>query len=111
MTPLMLDLLLKAGIPAGLGVFVVVYLIRVLIPGQQRMFTSEMEASRKTFEKALENEQNTHSLMMTTLTATLIAEGAQTRAAIDRLNQTSLRLTEVVHKMSGVVSTLPEHRG
>jgi hypothetical protein len=27
--------------------------------------------------------------------------------AIDRLNTTSMKLTEVVYKMSGVVSTLP----
>ena len=91
-----LDFIVKAGVPAGLGVFIVMHLLRVVIPGQQRLF-----------KDALESEQRTHSTMMGHLTTTLQTEGQQTRAAIDRLNTTSMKLTEVVYQMSGVVSTLP----
>jgi predicted nuclease with TOPRIM domain len=91
-----LDFFVKAGVPAGLGVFVVTHLLRSVIPEQQ-----------KVFKEALESEQRTHAMLMNQLTTTLQNEGQQTRAAIDRLNGTSMKLTEVVYKMSGVVSTLP----
>ena len=91
-----LDFILKAGIPAGLGVYVVMHLLKVVIPEQQ-----------KVFKDALESEQRTHAMLMNQVTAALQSEGQQTRAAIDRLNGTSMKLTEVVYKMSGVVSTLP----
>lgn len=91
-----LDFILKAGIPAGLGVYVVMHLLKVVIPEQQ-----------KVFREALESEQRTHANLMQQVTNTMQAEGQQTRAAIDRLNVTSTKLTEVVYKMSGVVSTLP----
>ena len=91
-----LDFIVKAGVPAGLGVFIVMHLLRVVIPGQQRLF-----------KDALDSEQRTHSALMGQITTTLQTEGQQTRAAIDRLNTTSMKLTEVVYQMSGVVSTLP----
>lgn len=91
-----LDFFVKAGVPAGLGVFIVTHLLKTVIPEQQ-----------KVFREALESEQRTHSLLMTQVTTALQTEGQQTRAAIDRLNTTSMKLTEVVYKMSGVVSTLP----
>ena len=91
-----LDFFVKAGVPAGLGVFIVMHLLRVVIPGQQKLF-----------KDALESEQRTHTLLMNQVTTALQTEGQQTRDAIDRLNTTSMKLTEVVYKMSGVVSTLP----
>ena len=91
-----LDFFVKAGVPAGLGVFIVMHLLRVVIPGQQKLF-----------KDALESEQRTHSALMGQVTTALQTEGQQTRAAIDRLNITSMKLTEVVYQMSGVVSTLP----
>jgi hypothetical protein len=91
-----LDFFLKAGIPTGLGVYIVMHLLKVTIPAQQ-----------KVFKEALESEQRTHAILMNQVTTTLQNEGQQTRAAIERLNATSMKLTEVVYKMSGVVSTLP----
>lgn len=91
-----LDFFVKVGVPTGLGAYVVMHLLKVTIPEQQ-----------KVFREALESEQRTHAMLMTQVTTTLQNEGQQTRAAIERLNTTSLKLTEVVYKMSGVVSTLP----
>lgn len=91
-----LDFFVKVGIPTGLGVYIVMHLLKVTIPAQQ-----------KVFKDALESEQRTHAALMNQVTAALQSEGQQTRAAIERLNTTSMKLTEVVYKMSGVVSTLP----
>lgn len=91
-----LDFIVKTGVPAGLGVYVVSHLLRTVIPEQQKLF-----------RESLESEQRTHGMLMNQVTTALQSEGAQTRAAIDRLNATSTHLTEVVYRMSGVVSTLP----
>ena len=91
-----LDFFVKVGVPTGLGAYIVTHLLKVTIPEQQ-----------KVFREALESEQRTHAMLMNQVTAALQSEGQQTRAAIDRLNGTSMKLTEVVYKMSGVVSTLP----
>ena len=106
-----LDFLLKAGVPAGLGVVIVMYLLRVIIPAQQRAFANEMAESRKLFRESLENEQRTHMALMGTLTEAMKSEGKQTRAAIDRLNDTSMKLNEVVFKMYGSVTALPNGDG
>jgi hypothetical protein len=108
--PLYLDFFLKAGVPAGLGVFIVMYLLRVIIPAQQKAFTNEMAESRKLFRDVMESEQRSHTALIGTLTEAMKAEGKQTRGSIDRLNDTSMKLHEVVFKMYGSVATPGDRR-
>jgi hypothetical protein len=104
--PTLIDFALKAGVPSALGVFIVWYLLHKFIPSQQALFRSEMEASRAAFRDALASEQKTHSDLMGRVVDTVTSEGQQTRASIDRLNETTLHLTEVVYQMSGKVIAL-----
>jgi len=97
----MLDFLVRTGIPAGLGVFIVSYLLRVIIPDMQRTFREEMQATRKTFEDALKSEQLTHQSMMAQVTQTLQTEGQQTRATLAKLDRTASELQATVYKLYG----------
>ena len=100
-TPVLLDFLIRTGIPAGLGVVVVMYLLRSIIPEMQKTFREEMAASRKTFEDSLRAEQSTHHVLMKQVTDTLQSEGAQTRATLKSLDQTTKQLSQSVYKLYG----------
>jgi hypothetical protein len=95
------DFLIRTGIPAGLGVVVVMYLLRSIIPEMQKTFREEMAASRKTFEDALANEQRTHQALMQQVTQTLQSEGQQTRATLQSLDNTTKQLSQTVYKLYG----------
>jgi hypothetical protein len=97
----LLDFLVRTGIPAGLGVVVVMYLLRSIIPEMQKTFREEMAASRKTFEDSLRAEQSTHHVLMKQVTDTLQSEGAQTRATLQSLDQTTKQLSQSVYKLYG----------
>jgi hypothetical protein len=97
----MLDFIVRTGIPAGLGVVVVMYLLKTIIPEMQRTFREEMAASRKTFEDSLLNEQRTHQVLMQQVTQTFQSEGEQTRATLQSLDTTTKKLSEAVYKLYG----------
>jgi len=97
----MLDFLVKTGIPAGLGVVIVMYLIRVIIPGMQQTFKDEMAEARKTFRETIKSEQETHAALMKQVSDTIKDEGTQTRSAIRALDGSTRELTQVVFKMYG----------
>jgi hypothetical protein len=97
----MLDFLVRTGIPAGLGVVIVLYLLRVIIPDMQRTFRDEMAATRKTFEDALKAEQQTHQNLMAQVTQTFQSEGQQTRATLSKLDRTASDLQASVYKLYG----------
>ena len=97
----MLDFIVRTGIPAGLGVVVVMYLLKTIIPEMQRTFREEMAASRKTFEESLLNEQRTHQVLMQQVTQTFQSEGEQTRATLQSLDTTTKKLSEAVYKLYG----------
>ena len=101
MTPVVLDFLVKTGIPAGLGVVIVMYLIRVIIPGMQQTFREEMSDARKTFRDTIKSEQDLHASLMKQVSDTIKDEGAQTRSAIRALDGSTRELTQVVFKMYG----------
>lgn len=96
-----LDFVVKTGIPAGLGVVVVMYLLRTIIPEMQRTFREEMAATRATFRETLKSEQDTHAALMKQVSDTIKEEGTQTRAAIRSLDGSTRELTQVVFKMYG----------
>lgn len=98
---MLLDFLVRTGIPAGLGVVVVMYLLRSIIPEMQKTFREEMAASRKTFEDALTNEQRTHQTLMQQVTQALQQEGAQTRATLQSLDATTKQLSQTVNRLYG----------
>lgn len=100
-TPVLFDFLIRTGIPAGLGVVVVMYLLRSIIPEMQKTFREEMSASRKTFEDSLRAEQSTHHVLMKQVTDMLQSEGAQTRATLQSLDATTKQLSQTVYKLYG----------
>ena len=95
------EFLIRTGIPAGLGVVVVMYLLRSIIPEMQKTFRDEMAASRKTFEDALANEQRSHQALMAQVTQTLQSEAQQTRATLASLDNTTKQLSQTVYKLYG----------
>jgi len=97
----LLDFIVRTGIPAGLGVVVVMYLLRSIIPEMQKTFRDEMAASRTTFEHALKSEQQTHQALMQQVTQTLQNESQQTRATLASLDNTTKQLSQTVYKLYG----------
>ena len=95
------DFLIRTGIPAGLGVVVVMYLLRSIIPEMQKTFREEMAASRKTFEDTIKAEQETHKALMAQVTQTIQSEGQQTRATLQNLDNTTKQLSQTVYKLYG----------
>ncbi len=89
-TALFLDFIIRTGVPAGLGVFVVMYLLRVIIPQQQQVF-----------KETIKSEQETHKNIMDKVAKSIESEGAQTRATLASLDQTIRSHTEAVYKMYG----------
>lgn len=106
------DFILRTGVPAGLGVVVVMYLLKVIIPEMQRTFREEMASTRATFENTIKSEQALHQAMMQQVTQTiqnegqqtraaLTSEGQQTRAALTSLDTTTKQLSQTVYKLYG----------
>jgi regulator of protease activity HflC (stomatin/prohibitin superfamily) len=95
------DFLIRTGIPAGLGVVVVMYLLRSIIPEMQKTFREEMAASRKTFEDTIKAEQETHKALMAQVTQTIQSEGQQTRTTLQNLDNTTKQLSQTVYKLYG----------
>ena len=110
-TPVLFDFLIRTGIPAGLGVVVVMYLLRSIIPEMQKTFREEMSASRKTFEDSLRAEQSTHHVLMKQVTDMLQSEGAQTRATLQSLDSSTRQLSQTVYKLYGHSMTAFEANG
>jgi hypothetical protein len=114
------DYLLQAGVPAGLGVFIVFYLLKYMIPGQQEMFKQSLSDLQDTFRDTLQGEQKTHSAdlknvanehreAMRQLRDTLITEGQQTRQALSALTLQTGNLSEAVFKLYGqATAKLPD---
>ena len=95
------DFIIRTGVPAGLGVIVVLYLLKVIIPEMQKTFREEMAATRATFENTLKSEQSLHQAMMQQVTQTIQSEGQQTRAALTSLDNTTKQLSQTVYKLYG----------
>ena len=95
------DFIIRTGMPAGLGVVVVMYLLKVIIPEMQKTFREEMAATRKTFEDTIRAEQTLHQSMMNQVTQTIQNEGVQTRAALSSLDNSTKALSQTVYKMYG----------
>ena len=100
-TEVALDFIVRTGVPAGLGVVVVMYLLKTIIPEMQRTFREEMAASRKTFEDTIKAEQETHKSLMAQVTQTIQSEGQQTRATLQNLDNTTKQLSQTVYKLYG----------
>ena len=106
------DYLLQAGLPAGLGVFIVFYLLKYMIPGQQQIFRESLTELQSTFRDALKTEQTTHSADLRSLAeehratldqlrSSMLAESQHTRQAIDALALQTGKLSEAVFKLYG----------
>ena len=113
MTTEILQFLVQVGIPSGLGVFVVYYLLQVHLPREQKMYVSTLKSQQDTFREAITTEQKTHSELMTQLTEqhtdslvqlreAFVDEHSRTRTALDRLSNQTERLTEAIFRLQGV---------
>lgn len=107
-TAVALDFIIRTGIPAGLGVVVVMYLMKTIIPDMQKTFREEMAASRQTFKDALDSEQRVHTTMMNQLSEAVRDESKQTRAAIQQLDNSTKTLAQTVNKLYG--ATMSDER-
>ena len=97
----LLDFIVRTGIPAGLGVVVVMYLLRSIIPEMQRTFREEMASTRKTFEDTIKAEQETHKALMSQMSQAIQSEGQQTRVTLQNLDNTTKQLSQTVYKLYG----------
>jgi hypothetical protein len=111
-TPEVLNFLLQAGLPAGLGVLVVYYLLQHHLPREQAMYSESLRAQQDTFKDALTSEQKVHGELMTQLTEqhkeslsvlrdTFVDEHNRTRVALDRLSEQTSKLSEAVFTLRG----------
>ncbi len=64
MSPDVLNFIIQAGLPAGLGVIVVYYLLQHQLPRGQAHYSESLKPQRVTFREALLSEQKTHSDLM-----------------------------------------------
>lgn len=112
----MLQFLIQVGLPSGLGVFVVYYLLQVHLPREQAMYAETLKAQQKTFRDVIASEQTVHSELMhqlteqhtdsiTQLRETFVDEHTRTRASLDRLTQQTERLSESIFRLQGVEET------
>ena len=112
MTPEMLQFLLQAGLPAGLGVFVVYYLLQVYLPREQQLYQETLQSQQQTFRDALSSEQKAHTELMTQLSAqhqdslnqlreAFADEHGRTRSSLDKLSEQTARLSEAVFRLQG----------
>jgi len=108
----MLQFLIQAGIPAGLGVFVVYYLLQVHMPREQKTYMDTLKSQQKTFRDAISSEQRVHTDLMDQLTKqhtdslaqlrdAFADEHSRTRAALGRLADQTERLSEAIFRLQG----------
>ena len=101
MDPSTFEWLLQAGIPAGLGVIVVMYLLKYLIPNQQALFKQALTDQQAIFQTAISTEQQVHTASMEQLSGVLRDESTQTRQTISELSSQVQQLSEAVFKLYG----------
>lgn len=112
MSPDVLNFILQAGLPAGLGVIVVYYLLQHHLPREQALYSESLKSQQVTFREALLSEQKTHSDLMqqlstqhrdslTVLRESFIDEHTRTRVALDRLSEQTAKLSEAVFTLQG----------
>lgn len=113
MTPEMLQFLIQAGLPAGLGVFIVYYLLQVYLPREQQLYQETLNSQQKTFRDALAAEQKTHTELMVQLSyqnqdslnqlrIAFADEHGRTRSSLDKLSEQTARLSEAVFRLQGI---------
>ena len=83
MTPEVLNFLLQAGLPAGLGVLVVYYLLQHHLPREQAMYSESLRAQQSVLRDTFVDEHN------------------RTRVALDRLSEQTSKLSEAVFTLRG----------
>lgn len=112
MSPEILNFLIQAGLPAGLGVIVVYYLLRYHLPREQALYSESLKSQQNTFREALLSEQKIHSELMkqlsiqhrdslTFLRDSFVDEHTRTRVALDRLSEQTAKLSEAVFTLQG----------
>jgi hypothetical protein len=110
--PDMLDFLLQAGLPAGMGVLIILYLLKHHLPREQALYADSLKSQQETFKSALKSEQKVHAELMTHLTEqhreslqvlrdSFVDEHTRTRAALDRLSDQTNKLSEAVFTLRG----------
>jgi hypothetical protein len=96
-----LDWIVKAGVPAGIGVVLIWYLLRHIIPSQQKAFQDSMEKAQTTFKEVLTLEHEQCSRAFGGVSDTIRDESKQTRKVLDKVAAKTDDLAKAVHKLYG----------
>lgn len=98
----------QVGVPAGLGIIIVWYLIKVIIPKQMETidkqadrFKDALMGQQQLFDQSLRLEQQVHREMLGIVVDELRAQSAATRETLNSLNRTTGEMSAVVHKLYG----------
>lgn len=102
------QLALQVGVPATMGIIIVWYLIKVIIPKQMEtidkqsaMFKDALLSQQASFDAALRLEQQVHREMLQSVTETIRAESVLTRETLTELNRSTQALVVAVNRMYG----------
>jgi len=109
----MLQFFIQSGIPAGLGVFIIYYLLQFYLPREQSLYQEMLKSQQKTFRDAITSEQKTHTELMTQLGTqhrdslqqlrdAFADEHGRTRSSLDKLSEQTARLSEAVFRLQGI---------
>ncbi len=79
------------GLPATIGVILLVYILKILIPAQQKLF-----------QEALKQEQDAHAKMIERLSDSNEKAFTQFASVLTEQNRQMERLAEAVNKLHGM---------
>ena len=103
-----IQLITQVGVPAGIGVVCVAYLIKVLIPKQMEtidrqaaQFQQALQSQQAAFDTALRLEAEVHREMLGVVTQTVRDQALATRETLNELNHSTKDLTKAVYKLYG----------
>ena len=106
----LINLVLQVGVPAAIGLFCVVYLIKVIIPKQMdtidrqaEIFKGALEKQQETFDTALKHEQQVHREMLSIITDTIREQSQYTRDTLNELDRSMKDMTKALYKLYGAI--------
>ena len=104
----MIQLISQIGIPASMGVVMVWYLIKVIVPRQMETidrqadkFKDALRSQQDAFNIALTLEQQVHREMLLSVTECIREQSSSTRETLQEVNRSTAELSQAVYKLYG----------
>ena len=104
----LISMVAQVGVPATMGVVIVWYLIKVIVPKQMETIDKQSEvfkeallSQQKANDAALRLEQQVHREMLHGVTQSIRDESVATRETLSELNRSTQALVVAVNKMYG----------